>query len=37
MKKYRIKIAAVNETCIYDSGVKSINDYSIIYSDLPST
>ncbi|CAF4074483.1 unnamed protein product [Adineta steineri] len=37
MKKYRIQIAALSETCIYDSGVKLINDYSLIYSGLPST
>ncbi|CAF0993692.1 unnamed protein product [Adineta steineri] len=37
MKKYRIQIAALSETCIYDSGVKLINDYSMIYSGLPST
>ncbi len=37
LKKYRIQLAALSETCIYDSGVKLINDYTMIYSGLPST
>jgi hypothetical protein len=37
LKNYRIQIAALSETCMYDSGVKLINDeYTLIYSGLPS-
>ena len=36
MKKYNIKVAALSETGIYDSGAKMIGDYTLIYSGLPS-
>ena len=38
LKKYRIQIAALSETCsqLYDCGVKLINDYTMIYSGVPS-
>ena len=37
LKNYRIQIAALSETCMYDSGVKLINgEYTLIYSGLPS-
>ena len=36
LKKYRIQIAALSETCIYDCSVKLINDYTMIYSGVPS-
>jgi exonuclease III len=35
LKKYRIQIAALSETCMYDSGVKLVSDYTMIYSGLP--
>ena len=35
-KKYNIKLAGLCETGIYDSGVKQTNDYTMIYSGLPS-
>ena len=34
--KYNIQIAALCETGIYDSGIKTIGDYTLIYSGLPS-
>jgi hypothetical protein len=34
--KYRIKVAGLCETGIYDSGIKQINDYTMIYSGLPN-
>ena len=34
-KKYKIKVMALSETGIYDSGVKMIGDYTLIYSGLP--
>jgi hypothetical protein len=37
MNKYKIKIAGLCETGIYDSGVKTLNDHLLIYSGLPST
>ena len=36
LKKYNIKVAALSETGIYDSGVKMIGDYTLSYSGLPS-
>ena len=36
LKKYRIQIAALSKTCIYDCSVKLINDYTMIYSGVPS-
>ncbi|CAF2093080.1 unnamed protein product [Rotaria magnacalcarata] len=36
LQKYRIQIAALSETCMYDSGVKLINDFTWIFSGLPS-
>ena len=36
LKNYNIKVAALSETGIYDSGVKMIGDYTLIYSGLPS-
>jgi hypothetical protein len=35
LKKYRIQIAALSETCMYASGVKLVSDYTMIYSGLP--
>ncbi|CAF4129346.1 unnamed protein product, partial [Adineta steineri] len=29
-------IAALSETCVYDSGIKLVNDYTVIYSGLSS-
>jgi exonuclease III len=34
LKKYRIQIAALSETCMYDSGVKLVSDYTMIYSGV---
>ncbi|CAF0787582.1 unnamed protein product [Rotaria sp. Silwood1] len=36
LQKYRIQIAALSETCMYDCGVKLINDFTWIFSGLPS-
>ena len=36
LRKYNIKMVALSETGIYDSGVKMIGDYTLIYSGLPS-
>ena len=36
LKKYNIKVAALSETGIYDSGVKMLSEYTVIYSGLPS-
>ncbi|CAF3505636.1 unnamed protein product, partial [Rotaria socialis] len=36
LQKYRIQIAALSETCMYDSGLKIINDFTWIFSGLPS-
>ncbi|CAM4844407.1 unnamed protein product [Rotaria magnacalcarata] len=36
LQKYRIQIAALSETCMYDSGVKIIHDFTWISSGLPS-
>ena len=36
LKKYRIQIAALHETCLHDCGLKLINDYTMIYSEVPS-
>ena len=32
LKQYRIQVAAFSDTCMYDSGVKSVNNYKMIYS-----
>ena len=36
LKQYRIQVAALSETCMCDSGVKFVNDYTMIYSGVPS-
>ncbi|CAF4654535.1 unnamed protein product, partial [Rotaria socialis] len=36
LQKNRIQIAALSETCMYDSGVKIINEFTWIFSGLPS-
>ena len=35
LKKYKIQIAALSETCMCDSGVKLVSDYTMIYSGAP--
>jgi len=35
LKKHRIQVAAISETCRYDSGVDTIGDYTILHSGLP--
>ena len=35
LKKYKIHIAALSETCMCDSGVKLVSDYTMIYSGAP--
>ena len=32
LRKCRIQIAALSETCVYDSGMTSVCDYMMIYS-----
>ena len=32
LKEYRIQVATLSNTCMYDSGVKSVNNYKMIYS-----
>ncbi|CAM4947567.1 unnamed protein product [Rotaria socialis] len=36
LQKYNIQVAALCETAIYDSGIKSIGDYTLLYSGLPN-
>jgi len=36
LQKYPIQIAALSETCMYDCGVKLINDFTWIFFGLPS-
>jgi len=35
LKKHRIQVAAISETSMYDSGVETIGDYTVIYSGMP--
>lgn len=35
LKQYRIQIAALSETCMFDSGVKVVGDYTMIFSGMP--
>jgi len=35
LKKYRIQIAALSGKCMYDSDVKLVSDYRMIYSGIP--
>ena len=36
LKKYNIKVVALSETGIHDSGAKMLSEYTLIYSGLPS-
>ena len=35
LKKYQIQIAALSETCMCDSGIKLVSDYTMVYSGAP--
>ena len=37
LMKYKIKVAGLCETGIYDSGIKQINDHTMIFSGLPGS
>jgi exonuclease III len=37
LQKHHIQVAALSETAIYDSGISTIGDYTMIYSGVPST
>ena len=36
LKKYRIQIAALSETCMYGFGIQTVGEYTMIYSRLSS-
>ena len=36
LKKYQIQIAALSEACMFDSGVKLVGDYTMIFSGMPN-